>query len=63
MKTCGNCAWYCHADGRCYGRMAEIGGHPIGMGPGIRDNWACSKWAADGLTDEEREEYTLMTKE
>lgn len=47
MEKCKICAWYCHADGKCYGATYE--------GAAVSQN--CENWAADGLTDEEREEY------
>ena len=49
MKYCYNCAWYCHADGKCYGVEGVSNGYPV-----IWSGCACSKWAADGLSDEER---------
>lgn len=60
MKICGNCAWYCHSDGRCYGGT-DISGRGAEY---VRDRaFACRVWTSDGLEDEEREEYALMTKE
>lgn len=57
-KTCNTCAWYCHSDGKCYGACADgLASLPI------LNTGNCSNWSWDGLTDEEREEYALMTKE
>ena len=62
-KNCMNCAWYCHADGKCYGT-------PFGVGAEITvPTWegSCGDWVNDGLGDEERAslypEYTLVTME
>ena len=59
-KTCKTCAWYCHSDGKCYGGT-DISGRGAEY---VRERaLACRVWTSDGLTDEEREEYTLMTME
>ena len=62
MKTCKNCAWYCHIDGKCWGNKMNIGLEifiPAGDG-------YCKDWSYDGLDDWEREQIvepsnTLMT--
>lgn len=59
--TCNNCAWYCHADGKCYGTEARLSGIALPKKP--RTGNGCHAWSSDGLSDEEREEYTLMTME
>ena len=68
MKTCENCAWYCHADGKCYGNPFLMSGMEIGAALTVpADQGACCDWAFDGLEDWEREdcklEETLMTME
>lgn len=66
-KRCRNCAWYCHADSRCYAHQLEWESHSFTMKldltyiPERPDNGFCSNWAADGLEDWERE--ALMTVE
>ena len=53
MKTCNNCAWYCHTDGNCYGTKARLYNIvPASTAP----NYACSDWSYDGLDDWEREQ-------
>lgn len=56
MRNCSNCAWYCHYDKKCYvpcmSRACEV-----------NEEYSCHDHEYDGLTDEEREEYTLMTME
>lgn len=53
MKTCKNCAWYCHSDGNCYGTKARLYNVvPAAKAP----NWTCSDWSYDGLDDWEREQ-------
>ena len=42
--NCNTCAWFCHADGKCYGAAYE--------GAAVRPN--CADWTSDGLSDEER---------
>jgi hypothetical protein len=54
MKTCKNCAWYCHADGKCYGNALLLTGAEIGL-PIDEKHEACESWAFDGLEDWERE--------
>lgn len=59
-KMCKNCAWFCHADGKCYwNAIVEELAEPVSP-DGI-----CRFWAFDGLSDQEREEYAmaLMTME
>ena len=64
-KNCTNCAWYCHADGRCYGSENALAGYPDIFDSIIydphQDMATCSKWSFDGLEEEERE--ALMTME
>ena len=58
-KNCINCAWFCHADGKCYG----VEGVPQGY-PTVPNGCECSTWTFDGLKDEEREELdALVTME
>ena len=59
MKNCSNCAWFCHADGRCYGfnLTQRIPSYSVSVMPDM----SCSKWSFDGLGDDERE--ALMTME
>ena len=57
-KNCNNCAWYCHADGKCYGAASD------GTYLPLINTGRCKNWAADGLSDEEREELdALVTME
>ena len=63
MKSCKNCAWYCHADGKCWGNTLNIGLEIF-----IPAADACCKdWTFDGLQNWEREtcepENALMTME
>ena len=61
-KKCKNCAWFCHADGNCYGTKARLYAVvPASKAYGI----SCSDWSFDGLSDQERDAYgmTLMTME
>lgn len=58
MNDCKTCAWYCHADGKCY---VPLYTEPMDIPEWMRRSCLC--WTADGLTDEEREAYTLMTME
>ena len=58
-KNCMNCAWYCHADGKCYGGT-DISGKGAEY---VRERaFACKVWTFDGLDDWERED-TLVTME
>ena len=53
-RKCGNCAWYCHSDGKCYGNGAALAvGAPFAI---VMDDKkpACGKWENDGLQDWER---------
>lgn len=52
MKTCKNCAWFCHADGNCYGTRARLSGLVPASKTGGK---ACENWAFDGLEEWERE--------
>jgi hypothetical protein len=64
MKSCQNCAWFCHADGCCYGANASLS-------EGVRRDFpevqCCTKYSFDGLEDWEREackaENALVTME
>ena len=59
MKTCKNCAWYCHSDGKCYGRCYD--GDRVTI---FGLTGCCSDWTFDGLGDWEREpEEALVTME
>ena len=61
-KKCSNCAWYCHADGRCYGSgPAHRCGAPFAVQMDPRRE-GCGKWEFDGLEDWERAD-ALMTME
>lgn len=56
MRTCNECAWYCHTDGRCYGNGAALAvGHPFAVAMD-QNSRACGKWEFDGLEDWERDE-------
>ena len=59
-KKCSTCAWYCHADGKCYG-AANV----EELAVSVPADSVCRFWTFDGLDDQEREEYekTLMTME
>ena len=63
MKSCQNCAWYCHTDGKCYGGT-DISGRGAEY---VRERaLACRVWTSDGLSDEERAslyEDALVTME
>lgn len=48
MKVCDNCAWYCHADKKCYKPDLAM---PAETWP---EDW-CYQWQSDGLEDWERE--------
>ena len=52
-KNCNNCAWYCHADGKCYGGNDD--GIPVYAHVNAH-NRNCHYWTFDGLEDWEREE-------
>ena len=56
--NCNNCAWYCHLNGRCYAEAIQDE-----LAVEVSPDDTCLDWTSDGLTDEEREEYTLMTME
>ena len=65
MKNCKNCAWYCHADGKCYGcQVDDFGGTRQIFAPKYT---SCDHWTFDGLQDWEREacepENALVTME
>ena len=61
-SACKNCAWFCHADGKCYGNSALLRGIEIGMLANKVSG--CVDWQFDGLEDWERvETETLMTVE
>ncbi len=75
-KRCTNCAWFCHADGRCYAHQIEWEGfardHKYELRKGFDmsypvrkpDEVFCMLWTFDGLEDWEREEQpALMTME
>ena len=62
MKNCKNCAWYCHADRKCYGNNFLLSWGFVGTKLD-GDNGVCSKWTFDGLEDWEREPEALMTME
>ena len=55
QKKCGNCAWYCHADGKCYGTEHRLSGAVNAQHP---HNYFgnCKAWTFDGLEDWERTE-------
>lgn len=52
-STCKTCAWYCHADGKCYGTEQRLAGTCNAQSP---HNWFgnCRFWQFDGLEDWER---------
>lgn len=62
-KNCANCAWFCHADGKCYGSWT---GDAYEIPNSVKES-GCRFWSADGLTDEERADLypqeALMTME
>ena len=64
-QKCKNCAWFCHADGKCYGTPCLLRGWDFGiLLPVPADNYNCPDWTFDGLEDWEREETeALMTME
>ena len=55
-KRCATCAWYCHADGRCYG---GYGDNSAVTYIAIPEAMECDNWTFDGLEDWERD--TLVT--
>lgn len=59
-KNCSNCAWFCHADGKCYGTEARLNGIHLPKIPKTGDG--CCAWTFDGLKEWERED-ALVTKE
>ena len=67
-KSCINCAWFCHADGKCYGNPFMWSGMEVGATLTVpAEEGCCRDWRSDGLGDEERAslypEYTLVTME
>lgn len=66
MKTCKNCAWYCHGDGRCYAHELERLETFKGYVWHTKQDWSfevkdsenvfCSLWTFDGLEEWERED-------
>lgn len=58
-NSCGNCAWYCHADGRCYGCGAAHKLPAVFAIPMPPEKTACGKWQFDGLEDWERTEMNV----
>lgn len=64
-KNCMNCAWFCHADGKCYGTPFLMSGLEVGATLTVpAEQGCCRSWAFDGLEDWEREpEETLVTME
>lgn len=62
-KNCMNCAWYCHADEKCYGTPFLLSGLEVGATLTVpAEDGCCRQWAFDGLEDWERED-TLVTME
>lgn len=64
-KNCNNCAWYCHADGFCYGKAFALGWKEY-YAELVRnpERTHCPSWAFDGLEDWERTDCeTLVTME
>ena len=57
MGQCKNCAWYCHADGMCYGTVKRLYGAVSFVDFRDERAEACEKWSFDGLEDWERAEY------
>lgn len=75
-KKCSNCAWFCHADGRCYAHQIDMDQAFKGYKWHIPEpDWSyyvdeperkfCSLWTFDGLEQWERDacEPALMTME
>ena len=58
-KKCKTCAWFCHADGKCYGTEIRLKG--IGLPKKPKTGNGCCAWAFDGLEDWERETDALVT--
>ena len=53
-KNCKNCAWYCHANGCCYGTEPRL--YAIVPASEVHiPTIACKSWAFDGLEDWERD--------
>ena len=62
-KNCMNCAWFCHADGKCYGTPFLLSGLEVGATLTVpAEDGCCRQWAFDGLEEWERED-TLVTME
>ena len=65
-KNCNNCAWFCHADRRCWAHQFELQDNPLvnhrDWTFAVKDPnlWICMYWTADGLTDEEREDTDAL---
>ena len=53
MKSCNNCFWHCHSNGRCYvdPRSARDDDYSLKVVMAT----ACTDWQFDGLEDWERE--------
>ena len=64
-KNCNNCAWFCHADGKCYGTPFILDGMEIGANLTVSpEDGCCRDWAFDGLEEWERDQTdTLVTME
>ena len=56
-KNCNNCAWFCHADGRCW--KDSIGENPA-YPMTVKKDWYCGCWTFDGLEDWEREDTDAL---
>lgn len=55
-KSCINCAWFCHADRKCYGTPFMLEGLEVGaVLTEAPEEGCCRDWAFDGLEDWERE--------
>ena len=57
MGQCKNCAWYCHADGMCYGTKECMNSFARPLKVPNANAHACGFWQFDGLEDWERAEY------
>ena len=58
MKKCINCAWFCHADRKCYGNSFLSTGYEVGsvlINPA--DEGKCKNWTFDCLEEWERDEF------
>lgn len=55
MNNCGNCAWYCHSDNKCYGTVARLYGIVPSTEQRDPGDEACGQWQFDGLEQWERE--------